>query len=410
MLPANLLAVDLVGGRLIPAFVGPQDEPWLSALLDIYDAHIGKTRGQLDARLAEPQLINAPERALRMARHVLDRHHRSATRSSVPAPKARLAAALAMTSAVTRASALEAAARACQCSVAELEAAFLADTPSAKLVEAPAAPRSARATVLEINLALAAGILRRARGITVQARGHTRQLVRQAQLFGLIVDLGAYPGSGSPGSAPLQPPSETEELRITGPLGLFRHTLVYGRALASLIPRLGWCEDFKLKAVCALSSRSSSATDRCLRRDRQWGEFILSHRDPLPWCREPSRFDSRLEERFARELRRSAPDWDLIREPIPLRLMGRFVFPDFELVHRRDASRRFLIEIAGYYTAEYIKGKLSLLDASTPTSLLLCVDVTRCCAQVGVPLLHPRLLTFKRQLSPKAVLARLGIH
>jgi predicted nuclease of restriction endonuclease-like RecB superfamily len=59
-------------------------------------------------------------------------------------------------------------------------------------------------------------------------------------------------------------------------------------------------------------------------------------------------YDSRLEERFAREFRRVAPDWDLLREPEPIAAEGALIFPDFALQHRSDPSRRWLLEIVGF--------------------------------------------------------------
>lgn len=33
---------------------------------------------------------------------------------------------------------------------------------------------------------------------------------------------------------------------------------------------------------------------------------------------------------------------------------GTLIFPDFELVHRRERERRWLLEIAGFWTPEYL--------------------------------------------------------
>jgi predicted nuclease of restriction endonuclease-like RecB superfamily len=36
------------------------------------------------------------------------------------------------------------------------------------------------------------------------------------------------------------------------------------------------------------------------------------------------------------------------------------IFPDFALHHRRDAGRRWLVEIVGFWTADYLARKFAL--------------------------------------------------
>ena len=72
--------------------------------------------------------------------------------------------------------------------------------------------------------------------------------------------------------------------------------------------------------------------------------------DPIFPAVEPRRYDSRLEERFARDFRRLAPEWDVVREPEPVPVGSTLIFPDFALQHRTDAARRWLLEIVGFWT------------------------------------------------------------
>jgi predicted nuclease of restriction endonuclease-like RecB superfamily len=118
-------------------------------------------------------------------------------------------------------------------------------------------------------------------------------------------------------------------LDLSGPLSLFRRTLLYGRALGGLVPQLAWCQSFRLQAVCALQGRSLV-----------------------------------LEERFARDFRRTAPGWDVVHEPEPVAAGDALVFPDFALQHRLDPSRRWLLEIVGFWTPEYLARKLASYRAA----------------------------------------------
>ncbi len=88
-------------------------------------------------------------------------------------------------------------------------------------------------------------------------------------------------------------------------------------------------------------------------------------------------FDSLLEQRFAKDFRRVAPDWDVIREPRPITSQSSIIFPDFELVHRHEPSRRLLLEIVGFWTPKYLEEKLERLRHTQLDNIILCIDDAR---------------------------------
>src|SRR5690606_1675531 len=128
-----------------------------------------------------------------------------------------------------------------------------------------------------------------------RARGKVRPLLRQAKLRGLLCSVRER--ADGPG----------EELAISGPYALFRHTLLYGRALASLVPFAAWCDDMEMRARCVLDNGGPP----------RW--LVIRSGDPLFPRPEPARFDSKLERRFAADIGRLLPDWDVIREPVAVR-------------------------------------------------------------------------------------------
>src|SRR5262249_42097189 len=155
------------------------------------------------------------------------------------------------------------------------------------------------------------------------------------------------------------------------PYSLFRRTLLYGRAMAELIPILGWCQHFRLEATCVVRER-----DVVLR---------LASGDPIFPSEEPRYYDSKLEERFARDFRKVARDWDVVREPEPVRAESTLIFPDFALQHRYDPSRRWLLEIVGFWTPGYVEQKLARYRAAGLENLILCIDEQRGCAPGDLP-------------------------
>ncbi len=90
-----------------------------------------------------------------------------------------------------------------------------------------------------------------------------------------------------------------------------------------------------------------------------------------------SRSNSRIEERFARDFARLARDWAIVREPEPIDAGGHLFFPDFAVHPRLDPSRRWFVEIVGFWTAEYLAAKLERLRRARVSNLVLCIDEDR---------------------------------
>jgi predicted nuclease of restriction endonuclease-like RecB superfamily len=205
-----------------------------------------------------------------------------------------------------------------------------------------------------------------------------RAVVRHARLVGLLCH--AMPG-------------ETKDevaLEVSGPYALFRHTRIYGRALASLVPRLSWCNTYRLEADCVLGTGTTAR------------RLILGTGDPIAPARELSPFDSKVEQHFARAFGKLAREWDVIREPRPFTVGDALIFPDFELRHR-VTGERWLLEIAGYWTPEYVRRKLSLLRSARIERLIVCIDEARCCADEPLEL-DARVIRYRRKVDPRMVL------
>jgi uncharacterized protein len=178
-------------------------------------------------------------------------------------------------------------------------------------------------------------------------------------------------------------------MEISGPFALFRNTRLYGRALGELVPLLAWCSRFRLQAECVFQGRRLT--------------LQLGAGDPIFPSSAPRRYDSLLEERFAREFRRLAPTWDVIREPEPIVAAGTLIFPDFAPQHRTDPTRRWLLAIAGFWTPDYVARKLALYRSARVPSLIFCIDEDRNCAEADLPS-GARVIRYRRRVDPAEVL------
>ena len=97
-----------------------------------------------------------------------------------------------------------------------------------------------------------------------------------------------------------------------------------------------------------------------------------------------------------------APDWDVLREPEPIPAGTRLVFPDFALQHRSERSRRWLVELVGFWTPEYLRRKLALYREARVANLILCIAEDRACAEEELPA-GAVILRFRRRVDAAAV-------
>jgi predicted nuclease of restriction endonuclease-like RecB superfamily len=364
---------------VVPHFIGEHDHPWLRSLLDEYERFVGRPQRDLDARLRQPLPCEAPPEKLKLAVEVLMRAQRG-RRTSALVPPRRARAMVFSEAACAPATSLAVLSRVAESlgvTVGELRDSLFADLPGERLVEAPPRAVSAIELALRINLALVQRLLFCARTLRIDVEGHTRPLVRHSKWRGLICTIADRSRQGG------------VSLEISGPFALFRNTRLYGRALGELIPLLAWCPRFRLAADCVVGGR---------RRTLQ-----LTTGDPIFPAAPPRQYDSRLEERFAREFRRAAPEWDVVREPEPIAVDGTLVFPDFGLRRRSDPDQRWLVEIVGFWTPDYVTGKLALYRKALAENLILCIDAARNCADGDLPP-GARVVRFRRRVDPVAVL------
>ena len=379
MLPDRLVSYSVAGAFVVPHFLGEQDHPWLRSLLEEHERFVGRPQHELDTRLREPLPCESPPGKLKLAIQVLTRLQRSQRSAAlVPPRRARMlvfgeaARALAAPPLV-----LSTVAATLGITVADLRDSLFADLPGERLVSAPGLPVSAAELALRCNLALVQRLLFQATALRIGVEGNTRVLVRQAKLCGLICTVAERSGRAD------------ASLEISGPFALFRSTRLYGRALGALIPLLAWCPRFRLQAECALDGRRLT--------------LELATGDPIFPASAPRHYDSRIEERFARDFRRLAPEWDVVREPEAIPADRALIFPDFALHHRFDPGRRWLLEIVGFWTADYVARKVALYRKARVSRLILCIDEARNCAETDLP---PGALVvrFRRRVDPAAVL------
>jgi predicted nuclease of restriction endonuclease-like RecB superfamily len=367
------------GGVVTPHWLTARDHPWIAELIELHRAFAGEPRQRLDERLVAIER-KARTTGTRLVAEVLGGYFGTEVAAEVQPTVARMttfaaAAGFDRTAFSWRVDALARAASALGVSPEAVDRSLFADLPGERRLKPLTRPIHADEVALRCNLAVAQAALSNSSALTIALEGHARALVRHARLRGLICTVVER--------------GEMATLSISGPLALFRRTALYGRHLAELAPLLAWSRDFRLEADCSVRGGV--------------GRFVLDRTAPLPPSAEPRRFDSRLEERFARDFLRLTAEWDIVREPEAVAVEGTLIFPDFAIVHRHDPSRRWLLEILGFWTADYVASKLRRLREAGLPRLLLCIDAARDCGHGALPP-DARVLRFEKRVDAQGVL------
>jgi predicted nuclease of restriction endonuclease-like RecB superfamily len=358
-------------GELVAHWLTERDRPWLRDLCLVAANLVGLPRNAAERRLREAGNDARSARLGAQAARVLCSELRTATRAGIAPGAARLALARAAVTNVDRRSALDEAAARLGVAVEVVTGSLLADLPGQRIVQPPAEPWTPHGLALRVNLAIARAFLRRARAVQVRLCGNARAIVRLLRLHGTQCEVRADREG-------------LTVLHVPGPLAALGHRARCSAALSAIVPALPWCEWFLLQASVEVQG--------------QHGTFAVATGDPLPAGPEPRPFDSAGERELQRDFVRTAPDWELLREPEAVSVGASLHFPDFAVRHRRSGWS-VLLELAGFWTPDYLRRKLTLL-AALGERLILCVD-----ERLGSGALPAGVLRFSGRLRAADVLA-----
>lgn len=374
MLAENDLPVLIRDGRVFPLWITVRDHRWIEKLLDRLRGLDGRCRDELDIVLRERPELGETQRSWRAAVRLALGLGGFETIAAVPPIAAR--AAVFDTAAGVPASDRDRILRGVASSFAvppdALEGSLYADLPGHRIFRIGDDLPSPADFAARLNMTIGQSILRRAASLRVRVVENLEAILRMARLTRLLCWATEDP-SGRRGAI----------LGVSGPLSLFRHTTVYGRAMASWLPVLARTRGWTLSARCELAGQRV-----------QWH---ADHRDPLvAGDALLRRFDSRLEEKLFRDLTRIAPDLEILREAEVVRTEGRLVAPDFVL-RCRATTRSVAVEIVGFWTPRYLAHKIEALRSiADRVAWILCIDDTLALADHDLP--PWPILRFRRRI------------
>ncbi len=329
----------------VPRLYDEGDLPWIAQLLDLVERSVGEPWRMLVERVEyAPLRVHPSHRAamLQALRRVLGGAGQRAriarrARALVLGPPALDPA--------ERQARLATAAATLGTTPADVESLLWIDLAMERPVVLPEGRPAETELAAFANLERIQRCVRRAHDLQLRVWDRATELVRVVARYGLI--------------SQIRCDGDATVLDVMGPLALFHATIVYGRALAQLVPLLAEHPRFELDIRCRMS-----------------GEEARLHVAPPVWLppAPPSRVVPSTAERLASDL--EVLGHAVEREPPPIASGAHLLFPD--LVLDRSGGRgggRWFIEVLGFATQEYLAAKLDRYRGAGIPQVVLCADL-----------------------------------
>ncbi len=341
MLPKELLEVRRVRGKIIPVFASEKDVELAEKVLKVFKSGIGKKYGSVLKALREIETADNFKKVRGFAK-ILENYcvDRACSIDSELIPKdirMFLFERGYVTSKEERDKVIEYAAKYFGVSVEEIERAMYADREEELLIT-----RVESITPQEIvkryNLSLLQTALFDSISAILDFSGNYSRIFRAIKYYGLMYDFISC--------------KEVVEVEVTGPASLIKMTRKYGTAIAKVLPELMRADWWRIKAKILDGSRIYEL------------EIDSSKRNLFPELKSKEKYDSSLEEEFCRRMRNLG--YEIRREQVVVKAGNKAFIPDF-VVWKKSWKNKVYVEIAGFWTVEYIKKKVEKIrEAKIP--------------------------------------------
>lgn len=367
MLPSDLLVARRYRDTIRPGYAKLTEENmgFSKGLLDLYGSHLGRRRSELEEAVREMEAESGRRyRYVRGIATLLERRCRFEVEAAIAPGKARdrlfhAAAEMGVpTTLDERSVILEGEAATLGVSPEELEDSMYADLEEEQFLK-EFDPIGAEDLVRLYNLGLTQTLLFRCTEMEFNASGNWQQIFRWIKLLGLIYTI--------------QRQDEGYRFKVDGPVSLFKLGTRYGTSLAKLLPNVVAAPEWGIQALI-LRRRGDHQLLKLELDSLRHAEYL---RAPTPPVREE--YDSMVEESFARRFNALRTGWKLTREPDALPV-GRYVMiPDFLF---EKAGMRVYMEVAGFWTPEYLRHKLDQLRGVEGVDMIVAADRGHACQQL----------------------------
>jgi len=342
MLPKELLDAHRARGKIYLKFAGEEHLKLAKALIATFKSSIGQSYRELLEKISHMEKASNYRKVRGFAR-ILERQSEFDMPTNLNPMEVRrfLFGRGYVTNDFERLKILQEASEHFGVSVAEIEKAVFADREEEKiLTEAP--HLTPEELIRQYNLSLLQTLMFSSLRIGFKVSSNYQRIFRKIKLLGLMYQI------------------QDEIIEITGPASILKLTRKYGVSMAKLIPEIVKAEEWFMRAEI-LDEHS-----------KRMYFFELSSSDEvmLPEIEEQIEYDSSLERQFAAKIK-FLLGAEVIREPGVLKAGNYAYIPDFLV---RKNGKEAYVEIAGFWTEDYLRAKMEKLSQLRVPLLLIAQD------------------------------------
>ena len=342
MLPKELLDARKVKGKIYLKFAGQEHLKLAKAIIATFKSNIGKSYGQLLEKISHMEKASNYKKVRGFAR-IIERQSEFEMPTKLNPVEVRrfLFERGYVTNDFERLGVLQEASEHFGVSTSEIEKAMFGDRDE-EMILTKVPQLTPEELIRQYNLSLLQTLMFSSLRINFRVSSNHQRIFRKIKHLGLMYQI------------------QDELVEITGPASILKLTRKYGVSMAKLIPEIVKAEDWFIRAEI-LDEHS-----------KRIYIFELSSSDGvmLPVIEEYVEYDSSLERQFAVKIK-FLLGAEVIREPGILKAGNYAYIPDFLV---RKNGKEVYVEIAGFWTEEYLRAKMEKLSQLKVPMLVIAND------------------------------------
>ncbi len=394
LLPSNLFSAKVLKGKVSPRYLALDDFSVALAqeMIGIFGQSLGKKKAFLTEKLEELETSGGGDyKIVRGLAAILDRRCTYVVDSKLEPMSTRTivfeeASNRRIATLQEREQLLVELGARMNVSARELEDSLLKDLEAEQILSS-FDPVNPELLVKVYNLALAQTALFKSVSMEFTASGNWKRIFRDIKRLGLMY------------SVEKKTPDEYT-VYLDGPLSLFKMTERYGTSLAKLLPTIVSGDSWSFKADLIDRHRNNRILH--FEESKSTAPVFAS----LFGEDFSAIFDSSVEEKFASSFNSLNTGWELRREPEPLIAGRQVLIPDFSF---EKYGIKLFMEIAGFWTKEYIERKLSKLSSLSPdVEIIVAINENLRCSESKLSAVKAALLlTYSKDVPLEPILSHL---
>lgn len=390
MLPSNLLITRRRRDRISPVYAQPTQENFEIArlLIQTYRDHLGKRKDELNEATEGLEELGYDYRYVRGLSALLDRRCQLELKTTTDPVKVRritfkvahekgLPNSLEERKAILHQVALE-----LGLVIEELEESLYGDLEGELILKEFESP-DPETLVKQYNLSLTQTLLFSSTELNFTTQGNWQQIFKQIKWLGLIYSISRSDGG--------------YEVKVDGPISLFKLNRRYGTSLAKLLPSIVQSDEWNIKAKILPRKVERRLLNLELNSEKH-GRYMETHDTSKEV------YDSLVEQDFANRFKVLSTGWTLTREPEPIPVGRQVMIPDFSF---QKGGLKVYMEITGFWTPQYLEEKIKKLSLLDDIDMIVAADKNLACQKLDKIGKRLNLVYYRRRVPLRPILTYL---